>query len=52
MIPERNIRLSYSFSMAVRYGEKKWKETINKLIKENKTEIEDILIDYNIPLIK
>tara|TARA_B110000196_G_scaffold119437_1_gene103705 strand:+ start:31 stop:864 length:834 start_codon:yes stop_codon:yes gene_type:complete len=51
-IPERNIRLSYSFSMAVRYGEKKWKETINKLIKENKTEIEDILIDYNIPLIK
>ena len=50
--PERKIRLSYSFSMAVRYGEKKWKETINKLIKENKTEIEDILIDYNIPLIK
>ena len=51
-ISERKIRLSYSFSMAVRYGEKKWKETINKLIKENKTEIEDILIDYNIPLIK
>ena len=50
--PERNIRLSYSFSMAVRYGDKAWKETINKLIKENKTEIEDILIDYNIPLIK
>ena len=51
-IPGRNIRLSYSFSMAVRYGEKKWKETINKLIKENQAEIEDILIDYNIPLIK
>ena len=50
--PERKIRLSYSFSMAVRYGDKAWKETINKLIKENKTEIEDILIDYNIPLIK
>jgi quinoprotein dehydrogenase-associated probable ABC transporter substrate-binding protein len=51
-IPARKIRLSYSFSMAVRYGEKKWKETINKLIKENQAEIEDILIDYNIPLIK
>ena len=50
--PERKIRLSYSFSMAVRYREKAWKETINKLIKENKTEIDDILIDYNIPLIK
>ena len=50
--PERKIRLSYSFSMAVRYREKAWKETINKLIKENQAEIEDILIDYNIPLIK
>jgi ABC-type amino acid transport substrate-binding protein len=51
-ISERNIRLSYSFSMAVRYREKAWKETIDKLIKENQAEIEDILIDYNIPLIK
>lgn len=50
--PERKIRLSYSFSMAVRYREKAWKETIDKLIKENQAEIEDILIDYNIPLIK
>ena len=51
-ISERKIRLSYSFSMAVRYREKAWKETIDKLIKENQAEIEDILIDYNIPLIK
>ena len=51
-IPERKIRLAYSFSMAVRFGEKAWKETINKLIKENQTEIEKILMDYNIPLVK
>jgi len=38
--------------MAVRYGEKAWKETINKLIKEHKSEIENILIDYNVPLVK
>ena len=50
--PEKNIRLTYSFSMAVRYGEKSWKETINKLIKENQKEIENILVDYNIPLVK
>lgn len=50
--PKKKLRLTYSFSMAVRHREKAWKETINKLIKENKTEIEDILIDYNIPLIK
>ena len=50
--PENNIRLTFSFSMAVRYREKPWKATIDKLIKENKAEIENILIDYNIPLVK
>ncbi len=48
----RQMRFSYSNSMAVRYGEKEWKEKINNLIKENKTEIEKILTDYGIPLVK
>ncbi len=51
-IPERKIRLTYSFSMAVRFGEKAWKETINKLVKENQAEIEKILMEYNVPLVK
>ena len=51
-IPERKIRLTYSFSMAVRFGEKAWKETINKLLKENQAEIEKILMEYNVPLVK
>lgn len=38
--------------MAVRYGEKAWKEKINTLIKENSVEIEKILTDYGVPLIK
>ena len=46
------MRFSYSFSMAVRHGEKDWKEKINNLIKDNKTEIDKILIDYGVPLIK
>ncbi|MCG8378675.1 MAG: quinoprotein dehydrogenase-associated putative ABC transporter substrate-binding protein [Proteobacteria bacterium] len=46
------MRFNYSFSMAVRYGEKAWKEKINKLIKDNQSEIEQILNDYNVPLIK
>ena len=50
--PEQKLRLTFSFSMAVRYREKEWKQTIDRLIKENKTEIENILIDYNIPLVK
>ncbi len=48
----RQMKFSYSNSMAVRYGEKEWKEKINNLIKENKVEIEKILTDYNIPLVK
>ena len=50
--PEKKIRLTYSFSMAVRFGEKAWKETINKLVKENQAEIEKILMEYNVPLVK
>lgn len=47
----REMKFTYSNAMAVRYGEKEWKDTINKLIKENKTEIEKILTDYGVPLI-
>ncbi len=51
--PEKpEMRFTYSFSMAVRYGEKAWKEKINNLIKENKTDIEKILTDFGVPLIK
>jgi hypothetical protein len=46
------MKYSYSNSMAVRYGEKEWKEKINNLIKENKAEIEKILTDYGVPLVK
>ncbi len=48
----REMKFSYSFSMGVRYGEKAWKEKINNIIKENKTEIEKILTDFGVPLVK
>ncbi len=48
----REMKFTYSFSMGVRYGEKAWKEKINNLIKENITEIEKILTDYGVPLVK
>lgn len=51
--PEKpQMRFNYSFSMAVRYGENEWKDKINQLIKDNKTEIEEILTDYGVPLVK
>jgi quinoprotein dehydrogenase-associated probable ABC transporter substrate-binding protein len=48
----REMRFSFSNSMAVRYGEKEWKNILNKIIKENKAEIEEILIEYGVPLVK
>ena len=48
----RQMKFTYSNSMAVRYGEKEWKEKINNLVKENITEIEKILTDYGVPLVK
>ncbi len=49
---EPEMRFSYSFAMAVRYGEKEWKNTINKLIDENQGEINKILESYGVPLTK
>lgn len=48
----REMRFSFSNSMAVRYGEKEWKEKINKVVQENKDEIEKILSDFGVPLVK
>ena len=45
------MRFTYSFSMAVRYGENEWKEQVNQLIKENKDDIREILIGYGVPLV-
>ena len=47
-----DLRFKFSMAMAVRYGEKEWKNTINNLIKENQKEIDQILTEYGIPLIK
>lgn len=46
------MRFNFTMAMAVRYGEKEWKETINKLLRENKAEIDKILTDYGVPLME
>lgn len=48
----RELKFTYSMSMAVRYGENEWKEKINQLIDENKDEIHSILRDYGVPLLE
>ena len=46
------MKFIYNMAMAVRFGEKEWKDKINQLIKDNREEIHKILTDYNVPLIE
>lgn len=48
---EKNLPLDYQMAMGVRYGEKEWKEQIEKLIEDNKPQITAILKDYGVPLV-
>ncbi len=48
---EPGIRFDYRISMAVRFGEKAWKEKINQLIDKHQEEINKILMDYGVPLL-
>ena len=47
----KHARLAFRVSMAVRYNETDWKRRVNQVLKELKPQIDEILIDYNIPLI-
>ena len=42
-------QLTSGIGMAVRPADQDWKRTLNKLIMENQTEINKLLISYNIP---
>jgi quinoprotein dehydrogenase-associated probable ABC transporter substrate-binding protein len=48
---EPGVKFDYEIAMGVRYGEREWKETIEKLITENRTAISTILREYNVPLV-
>jgi mxaJ protein len=48
---EPGVKFDYAIAMGVRYGEREWKETIDKLIAENKAAITDILREYSVPLL-
>jgi quinoprotein dehydrogenase-associated probable ABC transporter substrate-binding protein len=48
---DRRARLSFRVSMAVRYNETEWKHTINSVLKELQPEINDILQEFDVPLL-
>ena len=51
MRSEPGIKFDYKIAMAVRFGEKEWKEQINRLIDKHRKQIATILTDYGVPLI-
>jgi quinoprotein dehydrogenase-associated probable ABC transporter substrate-binding protein len=42
--------LQFNIAMGVRYGEKPWRDQIDKLIEKNKAQIQAIMNDYGVPL--
>jgi hypothetical protein len=52
MRSEDTTKFDYGIAMAVRFGEKAWKDQINQLIDKHQEEIRAILADYGVPLIE
>ena len=48
---EPPVRLDYEIAMGVRYGEREWKATIQRLLVEHESDIERILREYGVPLL-
>jgi quinoprotein dehydrogenase-associated probable ABC transporter substrate-binding protein len=44
-------RMAYRITMGVRPSDQEWKRTLNRIIRENQSDINRILLDYNVPLI-
>jgi quinoprotein dehydrogenase-associated probable ABC transporter substrate-binding protein len=49
---EPGIKLEYGIAMAVRFGEKAWKEQINGLVHKHADTIRRILVEYGVPLLE
>jgi quinoprotein dehydrogenase-associated probable ABC transporter substrate-binding protein len=43
--------MAFRIGMAVRPADQEWKRTLNKLILENQTEINRLLLSYNVPIL-
>ena len=48
---EPGVKFDYEMAMGVRYGDREWKSTVEKLIADNLPAITAILREYNVPLI-
>ena len=48
---DKRVRLRFRVSMAVRFNETEWKHTINSVLKELRPEMNDILQEFDVPLL-
>ena len=48
---EPGVKLDYEMAMGVRYGDREWKSTVERLIADNRSAIVDILRAYDVPLV-
>jgi quinoprotein dehydrogenase-associated probable ABC transporter substrate-binding protein len=48
---DKRVQLSFRVSMAVRFNETEWKHTINSVLKDLRSEINDILREFDVPLL-
>ena len=49
---ESRVRFDYPIAMGVRYGEPQWKQQVQQLIADHRGQIDSILADYGVPLLK
>jgi quinoprotein dehydrogenase-associated probable ABC transporter substrate-binding protein len=50
-VGDRQIKFDYDIAMGVRFGEKEWKATIEDWIAKHRSRIDEILVEYGIPLV-
>ena len=50
-VPDPEIKFDYEISMGVRFGEKEWKETLDRWITDHETNVHEILTAYLVPLL-
>ncbi len=48
---EPGVRFDYEMAMGVRYGEREWKEQVEKLIETHRNDLLAVLRDFNVPLV-
>ena len=48
---EPGVQFDFEIAMGVRYGEREWKQTVEKLITNNRATIAQILREYNVPIV-